>query len=65
MQVSLQHCSIGSHCVLQSGVKVGVRGFVFRPSDDGGLQQPKERQVSACGVYVDSSRGEGDERIQS
>lgn len=45
-QVSLQYCRIGSGCILHSGAKIGGRGFVFRPADDGSpFLQEKDRQA--------------------
>ena len=37
LQVAIVNSSIGSHCQLASGVKIGGEGFILRQKEDGGI----------------------------
>ena len=46
MHTSVENCTIGAHCILHSGVRIGADGFGFAVDADGSVRKkPQLRQV--------------------
>lgn len=57
MHASVENCTIGAHCILHSGVRIGADGFGFTVKADGSVQKKPQLRHVLIGNEVEIGAG--------